>query len=674
MPIMGVRGAALVLLSLGLWLFLVNRAGSQVAPKPAGTFAFVDVNVVPMNSDRILPHQTVIVRNGRISMCDDVRNVLVPEEAFRINGEGLYLLPGLADMHVHLHSPEDAILFLANGVTTVRNMRGMPHHLAWKKRIESGEMLGPRLYSCGPTLDGVPPSSDSITVVESPEEGIRRVQEQKAAGYDCIKVYTRLSQPAYDAILGEAHRLGVPVSGHVPSAVGINHVLEMKQESIEHLTGYMNALKKGDMADPEEIPTMARATQATGVWNCVTLVVQEKLASSPDAAALLRLPEMQYVPLSRLASWNPTRQRQLAAMSGEEFAAAKRGIEVLAKLTRALHEAGAGILLGTDAPSRFVVPGFSIHEEIKNLTDAGLTPYQAIRAGTAAAAEYLKADFGVIENGKKADLILVKGNPLKDVSALRKLEGVMAAGRWFAADELQKMLSGVVAAVKTPRSRFAGAEPLPAGTQYKYELEQAGVIVGEEQFAIQTLDSSVEVTGRTALDVPFPADYRVRLRMDDDGTFRQIRVETRRPEGSGWLEAEQQSNNILANMDLPFVLRTTNRVEPIDTGAVISASTLTARFPLFRKAMKLRMGESQTMSGQELDFNSLFNSGYSWQRADWTFHRLENVNSMLAFDVERKTKHTRMSGTLLLDSDGTPYSLKTDTRNYYRTMVVRNPR
>src|SRR5262245_9380910 len=167
---MGVRVAALVLLSVVICLTPAPGT-SQTTEKPSSTTAFVDVNVVPMDHDGILAHQTVVVRHGRISVCDDTRKVLVPEDALRIEGNGRYLVPGLADMHVHLHTPEDALLLLANGVTTIRNMRGMPHHLAWKQKIASGEMLAPRLYTCGPTLDGIPPSGDSIMVVETPEEG-----------------------------------------------------------------------------------------------------------------------------------------------------------------------------------------------------------------------------------------------------------------------------------------------------------------------------------------------------------------------------------------------------------------------------------------------------------------------------------------------------------------------
>jgi imidazolonepropionase-like amidohydrolase len=386
---MSVRGSALFLLCLLICLF---TAPVQSQP-PGSTTAFVDVNVVPMKDNGVLAHQTVIIRHGRITVCDDMKKVVVPEDAVRIEARGRYLLPGLADMHVHLHTPEDALLLLANGVTTVRNMRGMPHHLAWKKKIDAGEMLAPRLFTCGPTLDGVPPSSDNITVVETPEEGRQQVRDQKAAGYDCIKVYTRLSRPVYDAIMDEAKKLQIPVSGHVPTNVGLEHVLEMHQQSIEHLTGYMAALKKGTAADPDEIPTVVRASQLNGVWNCVTLVVQHKLTSPPSAQSLAHMPELQYLPKSRVLSWLPSNQKQLATVSEEEFAAARRGLKLLEQLTKALNDAHTGILLGTDAPSRYVVPGFSIHEELQYLTEAGLSPYEAIRAGTVNAAEYLKSDF-----------------------------------------------------------------------------------------------------------------------------------------------------------------------------------------------------------------------------------------------------------------------------------------
>jgi len=446
------------------------------------SIAFVNVNVVPMDSERIFTGQTVIVQGDRIIAVGPADTADIPEDAQRIDGSGKYLMPGLVDMHVHQHNETHLTLFVANGVTAIRNMWGKEYHLKLREEIKEGKHIAPTLFTAGPIIDGNPPSWRSSVVVETPEQARQVVADSKAAGYDLIKAYNGLSVENYDALVEAATKHGMPVAGH-PRVVGIEHALAACQYGVEHLAGYEKYLEGEDSPffgqsdwncglddaiwqigvawqymDERKIPSIARATREAGTWNCVTLVVWNygPLMTREQGKQELKRPYMKYVPMGRKQSW-------LANMIGgerlREWLRECRGLGIsLAecldapfrngkKLTKALHDAGARIVLGTDARASFVVHGFSVHQELQNFVDAGLTPYEAIKAGTRDAAECLgKLDeFGTITVGLRADLLLVDGNPLADVGNADKRVGVMLRGRWLPQAELQSMLDAVAA-------------------------------------------------------------------------------------------------------------------------------------------------------------------------------------------------------------------------------------
>jgi imidazolonepropionase-like amidohydrolase len=414
--------------------------------------AFVDVNVVPMDAPGLLEHQTVIVRDGMVSVVGPSSTTEVPEHANIIDGAGRFLSPGLADMHVHISSKDEFVLFIANGVTTVRDMFGDEDRLAWRGGVERGDILGPTIYTSGPIVDGNPPWIEGSTVVETIEDAKRVVSEEKAAGYDFVKVYDLLSQEAYDALVSAAREHDLPVVGHVPDAVGLHGVLAARQASIEHLRGYAPELASDPdkvtfgsedwaLADTSKMPDLAEATRAAGVWNCPTLVVAQKWVQLDEQRALFATPAMRYIAPEVHAEWDPDAS-YLSFFPPEKLAAVQGSHRQRLLMTHALHEAGARLLLGTDAGNPFVLAGFSIHEELANLVEAGLTPYEALRAGTRDAAEFLDAlgRFGVVAPGARADLILTDGNPLDDVGAVADPTGVMVRGRWLPRDELANML------------------------------------------------------------------------------------------------------------------------------------------------------------------------------------------------------------------------------------------
>ena len=307
----------------------------------------------------------------------------------------------------------------------------------------------PTIVTAGAILDGDPPVWDGSRVVATPLSAVVAVREQHAAGYDFLKVYTRLQAPVYDAIVAEAARLEMPVAGHVPADVGLDRVLQSGQTSIEHLDQYASLLqndpaRQGDTslrsagwltAEPEMMPELARRFAESGVWSAPTLVLWEKWATEHPEAELAR-PEVRYVNTELVDLW-----RRLSP-SPDVAKRVRDGQPMRLAMTGALVEAEAPILMGTDVGNPYIIPGFSAHEELELLVASGLTPYQALSAATRNAARYLNQEeqFGTVAVGKRADLLLVEADPFENIAATRQRKGVMLRGRWFPRAELDDML------------------------------------------------------------------------------------------------------------------------------------------------------------------------------------------------------------------------------------------
>jgi len=423
----------------------------------AETTSFVNVNVLPMSSSQVLPEQTVIVTDGRIVTIGATESTPVPEGSRLIDGTDRFLMPGLAEMHGHLpgirSTDLDRILALnlANGVTLIRGMLGQPSHLALRDEIENGLRTGPRLVTSGPSFNG--------RSVSSAGQAAEMVREQKAAGYDFLKIHPGLSRAEFHAIAETANDLAIPFAGHVPEDVGLTRALAAGIATIDHFDGYMAALMPAhddpsggvggffgvfiaDEAQQQRIPELAAATVAAGTWNVPTeSLFEHVVAPEPDAEALGRRPEMAYMPSNAVAIWKQSKRDVLsdASYSGEE---ALHAIEIRRQLIRAIHDAGGGLLLGSDSPQIFNVPGFAIHHELSYLVDAGLSPYEALKTGTLNPARFLDEaeEFGTVEVGRRADLLLLDANPLEDIGNSRRIHGVMTGGRWFPKAELEALL------------------------------------------------------------------------------------------------------------------------------------------------------------------------------------------------------------------------------------------
>lgn len=425
----------------------------QVAAAHAESTAFVNVGVLPMDTEGVLERRTVVVTDGRIAAIGAVDETRVPEGAQVIDGTDRFLMPGLAEMHGHVTEGRELertlALFVANGVTTVRGMLGRPAHLELRESIASGRTLGPRLITSGPSFNG-----RSVT---SPGQAAAMVREQQAAGYDFLKIHPGLSRAEFDAVAETAGELGIPFAGHVPEDVGVRAALDAGIATIDHLDGYMQTLlpPEGDPsggyggffglllapeAQAERIPGIARVTDDAGVWNVPTEALFEHVTSPRDPEAMADWPEMRYVPRQTLDGWIRSK-REVIGDPAYDDDSAERASALRRELIRALAETGDRLLLGSDAPQIFNVPGFSVHRELEYLVAAGLSPFEALRAGTVNPARFFgREDFGAVRAGLEADLVLLDDNPLENIRNAGRIHGVMLRGRWLDRQALDRLL------------------------------------------------------------------------------------------------------------------------------------------------------------------------------------------------------------------------------------------
>ena len=452
--------AAVVAVALFIAGCGVSPADAQEGTLAEEVVAFVGVNVVPMDAEEVLENHSVVVRDGRITVVGPSDEVSVPEGAVRVEGAGRYLMPGLAEMHGHIPGPqnprytEDVLfLYVSNGVTTVRGMAGHPSHLELRERVANGDLVGPTIYAAGPWF-----GDDAST----PEAAERAVREQHAMGYDLLKMGS-IPWPAYERMAQTADEVGIPFAGHIPADVGLERALEAGQTSIDHFDRYVEFLVRDgadiegresgffgsglvDLIDPEKIPVAAERTREAGTWNVPTLSLVEHLASPVPAEQMAEWPEMQYLPSDIVQGWVDAKHN-FQAQDHFRPENAQRLVEIRRELLMALHDAEAPIALGSDAPQFFNVPGFSIHHEMEMMVKAGLTPYQVLVTGTRNPARYfgVPEEFGTVETGRRADLILLEANPLEDISNVRKRAGVMVRGDWLPEGEIQERLEAIAA-------------------------------------------------------------------------------------------------------------------------------------------------------------------------------------------------------------------------------------
>jgi len=441
----------------------------------AQTTAFVGVNVIPMDRERVLANQTVIVKNGVIAEIGDAALVKVPKGALSVDGKGKYLIPGLVDMHTHLLSdsdefsesiaPDELRVMVANGVTTVRFMIGTPELLGLRGRSAAGEIVAPTIYVASPHLTGREQGNNFV--VKTTEEAREAVRKSKAAGYDFIKVTTFVPSLIYESAVDEAKKQNIRVVGHADSRfVGVERAWKAGQQ-IEHLDGYMELLLKADAPmkgsvsdlyiytpdnwksfdymDESKIPEIARKTVVSNPFVDPTHhFMKNSFGRLRTEDEMRAQPDFKFYPAKVQQQWLDfyKRNRFINTVSVEKRA---RWIELREKLIKAIHDAGGKIMAGSDTPEFLWLYGFGLHHELKALKEAGLSNYAVLAAGTRNAHEFFGTldKVGTVQKGKRADLVLLNTNPMDDISATNDRAGVMLKGKWYRQTELNGWLDEI---------------------------------------------------------------------------------------------------------------------------------------------------------------------------------------------------------------------------------------
>jgi cytosine/adenosine deaminase-related metal-dependent hydrolase len=425
-----------------------------------------NVTVIDPATSSVTPATSVLVTGSRIQAVVPAAQ-LANTRARIIDGTGKYLIPGLWDMHVHTNMGDwipgatdvTLPLFVANGVTGIRTMGDeLPSILQWRDAIAQGKLLGPRMVSSGPMLDGPKPNFPASVQIATPADAVHAVDNLKSQGVDFIKIQSLIPRNAYFAAAAEARKQGIVFAGHVPDAVRASEAAQAGQKSIEHYTGVFegcstieNKLITGPRGPRKSVETFnqARADKLIALfvkdqtWQVPTLV-WERGQWLIDKTDLQHEPLDKYVPLYWKQRTYPRFVTSiLATLDTDPISFRERYVQMEMEMTAAMHKAGVPFLAGTDtAAGVYVVPGFSLHEEMELFQQAGFTPMEALQTATSNPARFLgtEATMGSVAPGKIADLVLLNADPTADIHNARKIESVVLAGKYFSRADLDNLL------------------------------------------------------------------------------------------------------------------------------------------------------------------------------------------------------------------------------------------
>jgi imidazolonepropionase-like amidohydrolase len=443
------------LVAIFTFLLVIPAFAQEPVDSRTQEIVLLSVDIIPMDSERVITDQTVIIKDNKITAIGP--KLKYDKKSFIVDADGKYLIPGLAEMHAHVPPNDDIeshkevlMLFTANGITTIRGMLGHPSHLDLREKIEKGDILGPHLYTTGPSFSGFS--------IKTQEDAVRMVRAQKEAGYDFLKLHPGLTKDNFSALVKTAHEVGIPFVGHVSFGVGIWRAIDANYSSIDHLDGFIEGMVPGietmveqqaglfgmfvaDRADTTRIPKMMKGLKEHNIWVVPTQALAERWFSPQFTPEIfLNDPNTKYMTKEMVDQWVQNKQN---LMANPQYDATKMDnfIKLRRQLIKACQKNGVGLLLGCDAPQVFNIPGFSTHSELEYMVRAGLTPYEALRTGTSNVATYLnKSDAGVIKVGAPADLVLITGNPLINIGETQNIDGVMVNGKWLSKEYIQAQL------------------------------------------------------------------------------------------------------------------------------------------------------------------------------------------------------------------------------------------
>ncbi|HEV2297513.1 MAG TPA: amidohydrolase family protein [Candidatus Acidoferrales bacterium] len=461
-----------------------------------GVLVITHVTVIDATGAPARPDTTVVITGGRITEMGESNEIRPPKNAEIVNATRKFLIPGLWDMHVHWYEKDYLPLFIANGVTGIRIMWGMPINHQWGKEIEAGQLLGPHMLIASTPVDGPKPVWPGSITVANASEARQAVIQAKRDGDDFIKVYSLLPRDAYFAIADESKKQGIPFEGHVPISVSAEEASNAGQKSIEHLTGVLPAcsnraaelLKSSQEAlaaiiagqqppvsavhgaasrkweeltletySPQKAEALFAELKKNQTWQCPTLTVLRGMAFLDDPS-FTNDSRLKYMPRNIRASWDPRTDFRLKTRTAEGWALSKKVFSKDAEIVGAMQRAGVNILAGTDTLNPYCFPGFSLHDELGLLVKAGLSPMEALQAATLNPARFMgkEKDLGTVETGKIADLVLLDANPLDDIANTKRIDAVVLGGKFFP----RMSLDGMLAKVEALASRKSIAEAL----------------------------------------------------------------------------------------------------------------------------------------------------------------------------------------------------------------------
>lgn len=430
-------------------------------------YAFTHVNVIPMTKETVLKDYTVIVKDGKIKEMGFSSALKIPKGVTVINGRGKFLIPALSDMHVHLEGDAWNIMFpgtskftseeinfsdilfmyIANGITTTDVLFAFPEHLVIREKIRRNEMLGPRLI-LSRMIDGAgrawpPPLGVWINNAEEAKKAIIEMHDQ---GYDRVKVYSFLSKESYDTIIATAKRLNMPVDGHVPFAASVEHVLSSGQQMIAHVEEIAKFAKE---FNEEQVVYYADLLARSNTWVTSSLILSRNLnALLKDSAGQFSKPGTEYLHPMCQGIWKYVYSNIYKPIPEKNRQELVKEYNLFQKpFVNAFYKKGGKLLSGTDALVPSTIPGLSLHEELQEMVDAGLRPFEALKVSTTNTFEFLNESdsAGTIEPGKIANFILLEKNPLENISNTRTIAGVMTQNRWLSRAEIDRLLKRILA-------------------------------------------------------------------------------------------------------------------------------------------------------------------------------------------------------------------------------------
>jgi len=460
-------------------LVLLTSLGMAQSNLVPSTAVITHVTVINPGTSSIRKDQTVVIAGDHIVAVTEAAKYQPAKNVRVIDGTGQYLIPGLWDMHVHaafgdwFPGGRQIILplFIANGVTGVRDMGGdVPVLMQWRKEIATNQIIGPRMVISGPMLDGYLPDGKlrfpSSVPVTTTESAVAAVDSLKNQGVDFIKVQSVISRDAYLAAASEAHKQGLPIVGHVPDKVSLKEVVEAGQKSIEHLMGIFEGCSteedkfiqgQGNLKlllttqDQQRCEALIKLLVQNQTWQVPTLAWQRG-GTFLDQRDLKHQPLDKYVPAYwRDVTWKRFTDEMMPDLLRDPLSLRREYFADNLKMVGAMHHAGVPFMAGTDAaPGVYIMPGFSLHDELANLVEAGFTPMEALQTATSNPAKFLgiESSFGSIDPGKIADLVLLRADPLVDIQNTQKISAVIANGRTFDRESLDNLLKQVETAAK----------------------------------------------------------------------------------------------------------------------------------------------------------------------------------------------------------------------------------